>query len=121
MLASGLHSSKSANNIVAGRVQRVREDMRESEGSCVQYTASSEPASPCGGESTETGRTVEDPGLFCETVAWQWEELGDGNRAEFAVNGCRFVYGDEGQDGEARKGNSLAPGQAPSPDPSTEA
>jgi hypothetical protein len=27
----------------------------------------------------------------------------------------RFNYGDEGLDGEERKGNSLAPGQAPTP------
>eukprot|EP01052_Picozoa_sp_SAG31_P031556 SAG31_NODE_3355_length_4368_cov_9.677208_2_plen_305_part_00 len=60
---------------VLAAVQRVREDMRVVSRSCEQYTASSEPPSQCGALSTETGRTVEDPGLFCETIAWQWEEL----------------------------------------------
>jgi hypothetical protein len=35
-------------------------------------------------------RAIGHPGIFCETVTWQWEELGDGDRHEFKENRCRI-------------------------------
>jgi len=34
------------------------------------------------------GHRVVHPALLCETMTWQWEELGDGNEDKFQRNGC---------------------------------
>jgi hypothetical protein len=97
-------------------VQRVRGALVAVDADCAAFTAPEEPVSPCGtGGATETGRSLARPDLFCEAISWQWEELSDGDRKEFAVNGCPMVSADRADpaQGDARKGNALAPGQAP--------
>ena len=47
--------------------------------------------------------------LYCETVTWQWEELGDGDEKEFRANGCpiprtKMPHVSEGSGAGARKG-----------------
>ena len=64
----------------------------------------------CGGDGRpRVARTIRDNVLFCETVTWQWESLGDGSRREFRRNACPLpatpldAAGGEGG-GDARKG-----------------
>ena len=53
-------------------------------------------------------RSIHDNVLFCETVTWQWENLGDGSRKEFRRNACplpRTPLGAAGEGGgDERKG-----------------
>jgi hypothetical protein len=52
-------------------------------------------------------RSIERADIFCETVTWQWEELGDGNEEELKRNKCPIPKRPRG-DGNARKGQQLA-------------
>eukprot|EP00435_Cladocopium_sp_Y103_P061471 s145_g23.t1 len=47
------------------------------------------------------------PKVMCEMLTWQWEELGDGNDAEFAQYDCPMIKENQASDGELRKGHAL--------------
>ena len=51
-------------------------------------------------------RSIAHPGVFCETVTWQWEELGDGDENEFKANDCP-VPDVTLKDNSSRKGTVL--------------
>ena len=71
-------------------LQDVRADMYHSNPACAKYFAAPEPYTKCGQDTTPTKRTVMRNDIFCETVTWQWEELGDGDEDEFKRNGCEI-------------------------------
>ncbi|CAK9045711.1 unnamed protein product [Durusdinium trenchii] len=47
------------------------------------------------------------PKLMCEMLTWQWEELGDGNAAEFAQYDCPMIQENQATGGDERKGHRL--------------
>merc|ERR1719512_75122 len=72
-------------------LQKVRGELRDTGGKECRALAPMEPFSKCGSDGTpKKDRSLDREDLFCEMVAWQWEELGDGNKEEFEANGCTF-------------------------------
>merc|ERR1712159_282086 len=69
------------------KLQLVRSELWRADPRCQQFFANPEPISKCGYETYEE-RSVDRADLFCETVTWQWEQLGDGNEAELERNDC---------------------------------
>lgn len=71
-------------------LQNARGDLRAAaiatNANCATYFADPLPLTKCGQDTV--GRTVERNDIFCETITWQYEELGDGNPDEFKTNGC---------------------------------
>ena len=106
---------KPKRRLLRDALQRVRGSMRDSEPACREFTAPADPLSVCGAEEMPAvERSVGRADIFCEAVTWQWEQLGDGNPAEFAENGCGgFVPEHKHPDGDSRKSSALAPGEAP--------
>merc|ERR1719422_727810 len=90
-------------------LQRARGSMLEDGGEACKALAPQEPISVCGsaGEPRKD-RSWDRQDLFCEMVTWQWEELGDGNPAEFKANGCTFNKKAKGKKGDARKGQAFS-------------
>merc|ERR1719502_2084531 len=76
-------------------LQKARGRMRQAggaqEGEACHELAPEEPLSVCGSDGTPPKkRALDREDLYCEMMTWQWEELGDGNPAEFDENGCPF-------------------------------
>ena len=98
-----------ANHIVA--LQQARGVLVSAHGNCKKFFAPELPHSKCGSPST---RTIERADIFCETVTWQWEELGDGNPEELARNACPLPKRKASEsEGGARKGQQLEESQSP--------
>eukprot|EP00929_Paragymnodinium_shiwhaense_P090576 TRINITY_DN50754_c0_g1_i1.p1 TRINITY_DN50754_c0_g1~~TRINITY_DN50754_c0_g1_i1.p1 ORF type:complete len:672 (+),score=133.46 TRINITY_DN50754_c0_g1_i1:91-2106(+) len=91
-------------------LQRVRGTLRDNGGDACSVLGEEEPISDCRAPPYDGLHVMERSDLACETLAWQWEKLGDGDPAEFAKNGCPFVAGDRAADGESRKGATLTAG-----------
>lgn len=90
-------------------LQAARAELRVEGGELCEGTADGLPMARCGplGDNGKAIRPFSRKDLTCELLAWQLEELGDGNQAEFEKSGCVFVEGVRGKDGEHRKGNRL--------------
>jgi len=84
-------------------------------GSCKDHFAPALPISTCGKDEGKS-RSIARADLFCETVTWQWEQLGDGNPDELKANSCPIpaTARPSPQIGNARKGNQLLSTQLPS-------
>ena len=87
-------------------VQRVRGDLLKEHENCGKFFAPQEPMFS-NGKGPQSTRSIERADIFCETVTWQWEELGDGNEQELETNKCPIPKRPRG-DGNARKGQSLS-------------
>jgi len=112
MDAVGKHLTKDTvqtrSDMVAG-LQKARGVMHEAAGDKCSALAPAEPISVCGNEgSPKKSRTLDRQDLFCEMVTWQWEELGDGNPAEFEKNGCVFEKSAQAKKANSRKGGKLS-------------
>ena len=108
-----LSKTSSRVNIQEG-LQSVRAALVESADSCKSNFASATPVSKCGSDIGKQ-RSIGRADVFCETVTWQWEELGDGNADEFRANGCPVPTVDlQSVSGNSRKGNKLDPSELPS-------
>ena len=53
---------------------------------CQAHTAPALPLATCG--RPRVPRALDRQDLFCETVWWQWNELGDVDGDEWRANGC---------------------------------
>mmetsp|Transcript_39316 Transcript_39316/g.94538 ORF Transcript_39316/g.94538 Transcript_39316/m.94538 type:complete len:202 (-) Transcript_39316:64-669(-) len=73
---------------------------------CQEVLPNPMPESQCGSEIGEQ-RSIGRAELFCQTVTWQWEQLGDGNEPEFQRNGCPVPSSPRAIDGDSRKGHVL--------------
>jgi len=70
-------------------------------------------AAICGTEmEPSVSRSIAHPGLFCEAITWQWEELGDGDEVEFGENACPIPTTPR-IDVPARKDGALSPTELP--------
>jgi len=85
-------------------LQRARADLRRTGGEPCQVLAEELPHSRCGFEaSPQVDRPLERSDLMCEMLAWQMEELGDGDSTEFKRIDCPYTEDSRARDGEARK------------------
>lgn len=97
----GLAGKKTTTREVVKGVLRARHAFREDDPKCAAVltskdyvvnpgaTGKSKKKAYCGKEAVPPlTRAVAHHGVFCETVTWQWEELGDGDENEFRANGC---------------------------------
>jgi len=66
-------------------VQKVRGALRNADKRCY-VLSTAEPYFKCGG--SPTGAPFNRADIFCEMMLWQSEQLGDGDQAEYARNGC---------------------------------
>eukprot|EP00416_Gambierdiscus_australes_P028006 CAMPEP_0171065732 /NCGR_PEP_ID=MMETSP0766_2-20121228/7016_1 /TAXON_ID=439317 /ORGANISM="Gambierdiscus australes, Strain CAWD 149" /LENGTH=204 /DNA_ID=CAMNT_0011521855 /DNA_START=41 /DNA_END=655 /DNA_ORIENTATION=+ len=91
-------------------LQRARGSLREAGGEQCSKLAPQEPLSVCGFEAVpKKRRSLDREDLFCEMLTWQWEELGDGDKAEFSQNHCAFdKRAKAGMGSEDRKNGQLA-------------
>merc|ERR1712166_824484 len=100
-LAEGVVNKENA----VEKLQMVRADMWRTDPNCQKHLAAPEPISKCG-YTEGLQRSLARADLFCETVTWQWEQLGDGNPEELTRNECPIPVSDRGV-GDTRKGQSL--------------
>ena len=92
-------------------LQQARGALVAAHDNCEEYFAPELPHSKCGTPET---RTIERADIFCETVTWQWEELGDGNPEELSRNNCPIPKVQAStEQGGPRKGNALEKHQSP--------
>ena len=84
------------------KVQSIRTELIESHPVCTEMLASSEPPAKC--SMSAQSKPFDRHDLICEMLTWQWEELGDGNAAEFEKMNCPFVENDKSINGDSRKG-----------------
>jgi len=87
-------------------VQKVRGALLTGHENCGKYFGPMEPifTKPKGEGDT---RSIERSDIFCETVTWQWEELGDGNEEELKMNDCPIPTVQRAN-GDDRKGSSYS-------------
>lgn len=94
-------------------IQATRGDLVQSSEQCTRAFAPAKPISVCGSDMG-LARSIGRVDLFCETVTWQWEELGDGNPDEFRANKCPVPTTPMAHaSGAKRKGARLSPNQVP--------
>lgn len=112
LTALGEHLSEEkvkSNKAMANGLQHARGAMRRAGGEACDALAPEEPLSLCGNEGEPPqDRSFLRKDLFCEMVAWQWEELGDGDEEEFKEHGCTFQPEMQAKDAEYRKGGALS-------------
>jgi len=120
----GLAGSIATNRAVIEGVLRARQGFRQADPRCgkilseLDFVANPAGSAPrfayCGREvKPKLTRAVAHPGVFCETVTWQWEELGDGDPDEFRANGCpipsKAKYEEQGRKGGTQGGKAVPP------------
>jgi len=96
-------------------ILRLRQQLRQTEGiwgSCLNAISAEDQLLGRICHPQDQGRSIAHPAVFCETVTWQWEELGDGNEAEFQNNGCPVPTVPKGN-GQKRKSKALSSSQIP--------
>jgi len=81
-----LEKSQNRVQIQAG-IQSARGELQASSLACKDNFAPATPVSKCGKDVGLT-RSIARADIFCETVTWQWEQLGDGNPKELNANKC---------------------------------
>merc|ERR1711907_882867 len=91
--------------VVRNALQAAWAELWSANADCQKHLAAPKPFTKCGSEVGEA-RTIARQDLFCDTVTWQWEELGDGNEAEFERNKCPVPTLPKG-DGSGRKYHGL--------------
>jgi len=89
-------------DVVRG-VQHVRATLLLKDQDCTQYLAPTSPISACSKISPMPFKRVD---LICELLTWQWEELGDGDKAEFGRINCPYVVAHKAKNGDERKGDA---------------
>ena len=95
---------------------RARHSFREDDPTCAHALVSKDyvkgkgdTRAYCGTEAEPPlTRAVAHPGVFCETVTWQWEELGDGDESEFRANGCPIPTKPRVDDNTRKGGTDLS-------------
>jgi len=95
-LAIALQSTSKDASLV---IQMARKEMIKMDKRCEQHLMPVEPMTGCEKERRKD--------LWCETVTWQWEELGDGDEHEFNSISCK-IPNIELVDNPKRKGNRLS-------------
>merc|ERR1711972_206431 len=99
---------KTRADMVVG-LQRARGDLLRADKEKCSSLAPMNPLSVCRFEADpKKTRSLDRQDLFCEMVTWQWEELGDGNAAEFEKNGCHMDPKAKAKNANKRKGGKLS-------------
>eukprot|EP00434_Breviolum_minutum_P024870 symbB.v1.2.021965.t1/scaffold1899.1/size238565/1 len=92
---------KASGDLKIKGLMKVREQLLKSSEQCSPFYMPQEEAK-CGTWPKDM------PHLMCEMLTWQWEELGDGNEAEFQQYDCPMIQEKMAKDGDARKGHALS-------------
>ena len=89
-----------------GALQQARGVLVSAHGNCKKFFAPELPHSEC------ASHAIDRLDIFCETITWQWEELGDHSHDVWPVSACPLPTR-KNEAGSARTGHELNKAQSP--------